>query len=693
MSKKDFLLEIGLEEIPARFVDGAIKQLEEKMIQWLSTHKISFDQVIPYATPRRLALLVQGMAEKQEDVKEEAKGPAKKIALDDEGNWSKAAQGFARSQGVSTDEFYFKELKGVEYIFVTKEQKGVETRELLPQLQELILGLNFPKNMRWGSYEQKFVRPLRWLIALFGEELIPFSITNIETNRISAGHRFLGKSVQINEPKDYASVLREEFVIASVEERKSLILSQIDQLAKEKGWNIPIDQDLLAEVVHLVEYPTALYGSFDPDYLQIPQEVLITSMKENQRYFPVQDQNGQLLPYFVTVRNGVDDPQGIVVKGNEKVLRARLADARFFYEEDKKLKIDQALSKLESVVFHEELGTIGDKIRRIREVALKISDSLKLAEGSRKLVERTATICKFDLVSQMVYEFPELQGRMGQEYALLAGEKEEVANGIFEHYLPRFAGDRLPASEVGAVVSVADKLDSIIGSFGIGIVPTGSQDPYGLRRQASGIVQIILDRKWNLSLEELFSLGLETMQTRNLMKREEEDVLHDLETFFFLRMKNRMQEQGIRYDIIDAILENKNDRLDRLFARAEVLSEVVDNPEFKQWVETFTRVNNLASKKDGEYNINTQLFEKDVEHQLYTDLQKTETSFTQFAKDDKWKEALKTLAELKPSIDAFFDQIMVMVEEEEIRNNRLALLNEISVLIRRFADFSKIVFA
>lgn len=693
MSKRDFLLEIGLEEIPARFVDGAIQQLEDKVKRWLEENNIHFELVTPYATPRRLALLIQGMAEKQEDIKEEVKGPAKKIALDEQGNWSKAAQGFAKSQGVATEDFYFQELKGVEYIYATKEIKGIETRELLPQLQDLIIGMTFPKNMKWGTHEQRFVRPLRWIVALFGQEIIPITITNITSGNISEGHRFLGERIQIEVPSEYEKQLLGQYVIASVSERRKSIQAQITMLAEEKGWVVPVDQELLDEVVHLVEYPTALSGSFDADFLQIPQEVLITSMKENQRYFPVQDQEGKLLPHFITVRNGGVDGEGIVVRGNEKVLRARLADARFFYEEDKKLKIEVALAKLDQVVFHEELGTIGDKVKRIKEFSSQLSTALNLSSQTAQFVSRTAEICKFDLVSQMVYEFPELQGRMGQEYAYLAGEDQEVANAIFEHYLPRFAGDILPASEIGAIVSVADKLDTIVGSFGLGIVPTGSQDPYGLRRQATGIVQIILDRKWELSLDQLFQLAIEHFQAKELLKRDRQEVLQDLQQFFQLRIKNRLQEQGIRYDVIDAVSEHQNIDLDSVFKKAEVLAAKVEEPEFKLWVETFTRVNNLAQKHAWiEGAVNEQLFEKDVERELYRAIQEAQSACSQKTNEKEWAEALAELGKLKAPIDQFFEQVMVMVEDEKIRQNRMTLLQQISKLVQHYADFSKIVF-
>jgi glycyl-tRNA synthetase beta chain len=694
MSKRDFLLEIGLQEVPARFVDEAIKQLTEKVTKWLDGNHITYSNVTPYATPRRLAVLIEEVSEKQQDVEEEAKGPAKKIAIDEKGEWTKAAQGFAKSQGVSPEALFFREIKGIEYVYLKKEIKGQKTIELLPQVKEIITGMTFPKNMRWGSHDLKYVRPIRWMVALFGEEIIPFEITGIETNRESFGHRFLGGKFSISEPKEYKSRLLDQYVIASITERREKILGQIQALEKENNWNIPTDQELLDEVVHLVEYPTAIYGSFDPDFLSIPEEVLITSMKEHQRYFPVQDVSGKLLPHFVTFRNGLEDPNGLVSRGNEKVLRARLSDARFFYEEDKKLKIDTALAKLENVVFHEELGTIGDKIRRIREISKKLATWLGCNKETLQKLDRAAEICKFDLVSQMVYEFPELQGRMGSEYALLAGEDKVVSKAIFEHYLPRYAGDDLPETEVGAIVSIADKLDSIIGCFGIGIVPTGSQDPYALRRQASGIVQMIAQGKWSITLDEMFTKVIDTFEKRTLLKRNREDVLSDLKTFFVLRLKNKMQENQIRYDVIDAVLENEGLDLNDYFAKADVLQRRVEEDSFKSLIETFTRVNNLAQKCEKEHlHVDPTLFDTEAEsalHQQYLDIEE-KIEVLREARD--WNAVIELLSELKDPIDNYFEHVMVMVDDEKVRQNRLTLLKKVSGLINGFANFSKIVFS
>lgn len=695
MNKRDFLLEIGLEEMPARFVGEAGEQLTGKIRNWLDEHAVSYSHIVSYATPRRLAIVVEEMAEKQADRQQEAKGPAKKIALDEAGGWSKAAQGFARSQGVSLEELTFKEIKGVEYVHVLKYIKGVAIEELLVQLKEIITGMTFPKNMRWGSHQLRFVRPIKWMICLFGSTVVPIDITGIHSGRETEGHRFLGEKITIDEPKAYVRQLKEQYVIADVEERQQIIIQQLQALEKEKGWIIPIDPDLLEEVTYLVEYPTAIYGSFDQEFLDIPREVLITSMKEHQRYFPVTDESGQLLPHFITIRNGKEDTDGVVARGNEKVIRARLADARFFYEEDKKLEINQALSQLENVVFHEELGTIGDKVRRVKEIAGQLAVKLELEENMIAKINRSAEICKFDLVSQMVNEFPELQGIMGQRYALLAGEDAEVSKTVFEHYLPRFAGDYLPSQAIGAVVSIADKMDTIVGCFSIGINPTGSQDPYALRRQATGIVQIILDQKWPLTLAQLFSLAVTTMSKRQLMKRNEQEVTEELHQFFHLRLRNRMQEEDIRYDLIDAVLKDYQDiELSSLFSKVQILKNEIQDEAFKPLVDAFTRVNNIANKVEKTADrINIQLFEADIEHKLLATYENVQRKFEEHSQARNWAGAYQALTQLQQPIESYFEQIMVMVEEDQVRYNRLALLQSISQLIQRFADFSQIVFS
>lgn len=689
---KDILFEIGLEEIPARFIRAAMEQLQDRTSKWLESSRITHAGVTAYATPRRLAVLVKDAAEKQEDISEEVKGPSRKIALDANGDWSKAALGFARSQGVSPEQFTFKELAGVEYIYATKNSAGVETASLLSEgLLGIVNAMTFPKNMRWGAYDFKFVRPIRWLVALFGQDIIDLEITDVKAGNVSRGHRFLGQETIISEPAQYVERLREQHVIVDVKEREELILKQINQLAEEKNWTIGIKDDLLEEVLFLVETPTVLFGTFDPSFLDIPQEVLITSMREHQRYFPVFDAAGKLLPFFVTVRNGNAESLDVIAKGNEKVLRARLSDAKFFYQEDQKMKIEDALAKLENIVYHEELGSVGDKVRRIRQISDSLAGKLALPDSTKTEVARTADICKFDLVSQMVYEFPELQGTMGEDYARKAGEPETVAKAIFEHYQPRFAGDAVPSTDAGAVVSVADKIDTIVGCFSIGIIPTGSQDPYALRRQAAGIIQIVLEHKWAITLRDIFDTAIEIHENSGNMKHSADELRINLYEFFGLRVKRLLSDNEVRYDVVDAVTAAGFDNVVDVVGRSRALmSAVTDQAEFKVIVDSLTRVSNLAGKATSDV-IDASLLKEDAELQLYQTWQNLHTPYLEAMAAHNAEEALRILSGLKDAVTTFFDSVMVMAEDEQIRANRLALLAGIDADSKAFADFGKLV--
>ena len=688
---KDLLFEIGLEEVPARFIRAAIEQLKERMVNWLDQSRISYGAVHAYATPRRLAVLVEGVAEKQEDTEEEIKGPSRKIAKDTSGEWSKAALGFARSQGVDPAQFRFQELNGVEYIYVTKSNLGVETSSVIADaLLSILSSMTFPKNMRWSAYDFKFVRPIRWLIALFGNNVIDLEITGVKSGNITRGHRFLGGEVVVANPSVYLDVLRSQSVIANIDERKEMIVNQIDALAKEKQWKIAVKEDLLEEVLFLVETPTVLFGTFDPSFLEIPQDVLITSMREHQRYFPVLNEQDQLLPFFVTVRNGNNTSLDVIAKGNEKVLRARLSDAKFFYLEDQKLHIKDALLKLENIVFHEELGTIADKVRRIRRIADSLSSALQVSQEDAEAVSRAAEICKFDLVTQMVYEFPELQGVMGEDYARKAGEKEDVAKAVFQHYQPRFAGDNTPESLVGSLVSIADKMDTIIGCFSVGIIPTGSQDPYALRRQAQGIVQIMLAQKFPISLSELINMSIEIHGSLREMKLSTDEVRKAVTDFFGLRVKKILSE-NLRYDVVDAVISADFDDIASVVSRGEALMDAVNNQEdFKTTVESFNRVSNLSGKAE-HHTISESLFQEKGEKELYKVWNSIlEDYHAALQRRDGFK-SLQMLGEIRSAITEFFDSVMVMAEDEKIRNNRLALLASIDQDLKKFADFSKLV--
>lgn len=686
MSKENLLIEIGLEEMPAPFVTDAMEQFKSRAIDWFNGKQIAFDTVDAYSTPRRLSLFITGVADKQDDREEEARGPAKNIAVDDEGNWSKAAQGFARGQGVSVKHLYIQDVKGKEYVFAKKFLEGRRTIELLPEFKQLITSMSFPKSMRWGDHHLRFIRPIRWLLALFGEDVVPFSITGVKSGRLTYGHRFLGDKAAFKSAAEYKETLLGQFVIADPHERKEAVRQQLQTLAEDEGWKIPIDEDLLEEVNNLVEYPTALYGSFDEEFLQLPKEVLLTSMREHQRYFPVEDEKGDLLPHFVTVRNGDHKHLANVARGNEKVLRARLSDAVFFYKEDQKLTISEALSRLDHIVFQEALGTMGEKVKRVQKLSKTIVEKLELDQTTMKNVDRAAEICKFDLVTHMVDEFSELQGVMGEKYARLAGEDESVAVAVKEHYQPRFKGDDLPESVVGAVVAVADKLDTIVGCFTVGLIPSGSQDPYALRRNALGIVQIVSERDWNLTLEELIEASLQ------VYRNQDDQISRSLADFFRTRIKTLMQEQNISYDVVDAVLADNIGNLDYLFARAAFLEKKRAEPEFKPLVEALSRVTNIASKADvQDLEVDTSLFEDEKERDLY---EAGKQAIQQVAEGEKTRNpevAYQALGQLQEPIHRYFDGIMVMAEDEILRQNRLKQMKILSDMIRSFADFNAIV--
>ena len=689
MTKRNLLLEIGLEEMPARFITDSMNQLASKVENWLKSNNIGFEAIQLYSTPRRLALLVLNVDERQEDSEEEAKGPAKKIALAEGGEWSKAAIGFTRGQGLTVEDIFFKEINGVEYAHVKKFIKGKDTFELLVELKAIITGLTFPKNMRWADLELRYVRPIKWLVAMFGKDIIPFEIAGVQTGNLTRGHRFLGEGeIQLTDPQEYEEALLGQYVVADAKKRKGAITSQLEKIEEENGWVVPVDEDLLEEVNNLVEYPTALYGRFEEEFLEIPSEVLITSMKEHQRYFPVKSTSGELLPHFITVRNGDHLHIEKVARGNEKVLRARLADAAFFYKEDQRMPIDAALEKLKNVVYHEDIGTIAEKSERVRTLVGLVAERLEFAQDVVKFSDRAAQISKFDLVSQMVYEFPELQGIMGEKYALQKGESPEVAVAINEHYMPRNADDSIPGSPAGALVAITDKLDTIVAFFSLGIIPSGSQDPYALRRQATGIVQILIEKKWNISLENLVGLSLNLVSEAGITKRTDEEVYHDLIQFFKLRVKHLLQERGIRYDLIDAVLGGEIGIVSGLIEKAEALQTASRDEGFKESMEALSRVLNIASKKEVQGDIDPERFENEYEQRLYE-------KYLELGKkaEDGMDAAsyYQLLVDIKPEINDYFEHTMVMSDKLDVRENRLNQMAALAALIMKLAKVNDIV--
>lgn len=690
---KDLLLEIGLEEMPAHVVTLSRIQLEEKVIKFLDEHHLDYETVQSFATPRRLAVKVTAIPEKQADVEEEVKGPAKKIALDAEGNWSKAAQGFVRGQGVTTEDIVFKELNGVEYVYVTKFTKGQSAKEVLTKLNDVITSLTFPVTMHWANYDFEYIRPIHWIVALLDDEVISFNVLDVTTGQTSRGHRFLGDDVTFQHANEYEAKLKEQFVVVQPNERKQMIVDQANALVAEKNWQLALDEELLEEVTNLVEYPTAFVGSFDEKYLSVPDEVLVTSMKEHQRYFEVRNDQGLLMPHFIAVRNGDNVHLENVIKGNEKVLIARLEDAEFFYNEDKKLTIEACVEKLKNVTFHEKIGSIYEKMQRVALIAQIIGRKVGLSEEELEDLKRASEIYKFDLVTNMVGEFPELQGIMGEKYALLQGEKPAVATAIREHYLPTSSEGELPETAIGAVLALADKLDSVFSFFSVGMIPTGSNDPYALRRQTYGVIRIIEDKGWTFPLVQLQTevdeaVNQDVEKYGVLLNEGQAEVVE----FVKARLRQLLMTKNVRHDIIDAVVSAEQADLSKLFASANILKSRFEDQDFKPSMEALTRVINLAKKGqellgDTEEGIDPSLFENKAEKELYQAVNDLSEAFATRTIAENYE----ALVNLRPLIDAYFNETMVMVEDEKVKQNRLKQLMQIAKMALSIASLDLLI--
>ena len=685
----DLLLEIGLEEVPAKFMPPALAELKQMAETRLTEKRIGFDEVVTYGTPRRIALIVKNLADKQADLEEEVKGPSVKAAFDKDGNPTKAAMGFARGQGVDVKDLIQKELNGAMYVYAMKKETGVATKEVLPELlPEFVTGLHFPKPMRWGFTELRYARPIRWIVALDGTEVVPFAIEDIHSGNVSRGHRYLGTDhLVIPSAAEYLDVMEKDYVIADQNRRQEMILAQIKELADSVEGVAEIDEDLLEEVLYLVEYPTALMGNFNPAYLLMPEQLVITPMKEHQRYFPVLKKN-HLLNKFITVRNGNAEHLDVVQAGNEKVLEARLADAKFFYDEDLKIKLEDNVEKLKTIVFQEKLGTVYEKMERVRDGAAVISDLLALGDDVRDRAMDAAFLAKADLVSNVVYEFPELQGLMGEKYAMAQGHHPLTSKAISEHYLPKNADGEIPLTFEGLVVSIADKMDTIVGCFAAGIEPTGSQDPYALRRQAAGICSMILGRGVLVSLKVLIKQAVYHYPTEII--GDAEALQQRVYEFFEQRIRNVLNDKGYRYDVIEAVVSCGYDNLTETIMRAEAMDKMKETDTFAKVLTAFTRANNLAKKAETD-DVIEKLLKGGAEEALWADTLVVEDKLRGFLAERKYEDALAAIATLEGPINAFFDDVMVMDKDEAVKNNRLALLLRVSELTERIADLTKIV--
>ncbi|ACX52825.1 glycyl-tRNA synthetase, beta subunit [Ammonifex degensii KC4] len=684
---RDFLLEIGTEEMPARLLSSILEDLREKAQELLREARLSYREIKTFGTPRRLVLLVKGLAEKQERLVREVKGPARRVAFDEEGKPTKAALGFARSQGVKVEDLVVRLVGDTEYVYAVKEEEGRPTPEVLRELcPRLITSLSFPRSMRWGDKKISFIRPIRWLLALYGEEVIPFELDGLKAGNVTRGHRFLSSApVTVPSPEAYFQLMAENFVVVDPEERKKLILSQLEELAAREGGKVEADPELLEEVANLVEYATAFCGSFSPEFLRLPEAVLVTTMKEHQRYFPLRDKEGKLLPRFLAVHSSSPAHTEGIRKGNERVLKARLADASFFYREDLARPLADRVEGLKRVVYLEDLGTLYDKTLRLQELVAYLGNELGVDDATRKILARAAYLAKADLLTHMVYEFPELQGVMGREYALASGEDPAVAEALYEQYLPRFAGDALPQTMPGRILGLADKVDNLVGCFGLGLIPTGSQDPYALRRQALGIIHIITSASLSLSLSRLWEKAYQAYRGRLRLGLEE--VLGSLRDFFAQRLRALWGEK-IRAEVIEAVLAVGFDDLNRAFLKTQALAAFCQDPAFPLLHTAYLRAVNILKGNLPEEKPDPSLFVHPAEQELYDTLVGLEEEVAPDLKRGDYFAVLQKLTRLHDPVARFFDGVLVMDENPALRANRLALLAWIVRLVREVGDIS-----
>ena len=664
---KDLLFEIGAEEIPAGFMPNILGQLKQLAETKLNDAHLPFESIATYGTPRRLALIVKGLADTSAEISERHKGPSASIAYDADGNATKAAIGFARGKGLDVADLVVED----GYIYAETKTAGVPAKDIVTDmLPQLITGLNFPKSMHWGNLDAKFVRPVRWLVALLDEEVIPVEFATVKSGNVTRGHRFLGADeITIKNAASYVDTLKENFVMVDQDARRELISKQLHDIAASKNASIVWDDDLLEEINYLVEWPTALCGGFEESYLALPDAAIITPMKDHQRYFPLVDQDGKLLPMFLTVRNGSDHSIEVVQAGNERVLRARLDDAKFFFNEDRKKPLIDRQDGLTKIVFQEGLGNLADKTERLLTLGRVFSEECELHEDARVVLERATELAKTDLTTGMVTEFTELQGVMGKEYALLDGESPEVAEAIFEQYLPRFAGDVLPQTEAGKVLSIIDKIDNIVATFSRGLIPTGSQDPYALRRQTIGILNILLNSEWNISLRPII---VESMNLLNVPADKQDELLGQVEEFITLRLKNIFLDREVPHHVIDLLLSNNELSVADAegLVKALLANRIDENVEL---VQAFTRMYNLV--KDVTYTgVDESLLKEEAERALYEMATKaSEASIDAWDKND-YDAVVAVPATLVPAINTFFEDVMVMDKDEAIKANRLQLV-------------------
>ena len=686
----ELLLEIGSEEIPSDYLDDALKELHRLAETYLRENRIKMGGGLKvYATPRRLVLIAEALDEKQEDVTQEVTGPPKRAAFDEKGNPTKAALGFAEKQGVSVDELRVIETPKGEYLFVKRTAPGRPTKDVLCEvLPKLISDIPWPKSMRWGKVEFAFVRPIHWVLALFRGEVIPFEVAGVRSANETRGHRFMSpQTIKISNVQDYFQKMKENSVLIDQKERKEEVEKVVIGAASRVKGKPALDTELLTTVTNMVEFPSAVCGAFDETFLKIPEPVLITAMKKHQRYFAVRDAGGRLMPNFVAVNNTIARDESVVRKGHERVLRARLSDADFFFQEDRKRPLRDRLEDLKEVIYQARLGTSFAKVQRFTRLAEYLTEQI-MPEGMHD-VKLVAGLCKCDLVTEMVMEFPTLQGIMGEEYARLDGHPEEISLAIHEHYLPARAGDELPASPLGAIVGLADRMDTISGFFAIEMEPTGAADPFALRRHALAIIRILENMQWNISLQAfvmkaIIILGEELDLDKDLVARK-------ILGFFKERYKNVMLRSGFESDLIDAIISVNFDQINLLRARIDQLKTfTLESEEFESLALTFKRVTNILRNQDESFAVDEKQFREPSESRLWEVYEELKDDIHSLVGRGDYLGALNLMVRLRKPVDEFFDGVEVLTKDDpQLRNNRVGMLQNVSRLLLSLADFSK----
>lgn len=680
------LLEIGTEEIPARFLSPAVSDLKSIAASVLDEYRIGYNDISAYATPRRISLLINEVATMQKDNKKEVFGPSKKISFDDNGRPTKAAAGFAASVGIDPSALVIKQKGKAEYVAAVIEEKGAETKTILPDiLRKIVLSLRFPKSMRWGNGHLLFARPIHWIAALFGSDTISFEIEGIKSGNVTRGHRFLAPAwFQIRDISSYVNMLENSFVVLHPEKRKKIIRDGLISLASQAGGRPVIDEGLLETVAFLVEYPSPVLCGFSEEYLQLPKELLVTVMKDHQKYFAVCDSDDRLLNRFIVISNTRADNAETVKVGAERVIRARFDDAKFYYHEDRKRTLSDRINDLRLVTFHDQLGSVYDKTLRIVSIASFLAEKINPA-AKDKLI-RAAQLSKTDLITGVVREFPELQGTMGRYYSGLDGEDSDVVAAIEEQYMPSSFGGRLPVSDAGALLSMADKIDNLASFFTIGLIPTGSEDPFALRRQAMGVASILLDRGYSVTIRDIFGFALQNVQDAALR----ECTLDNLIAFMEQRIEYILSSFGYDAELVKSVISLVSVApLRTIRSRADALKEFRTTDIFPEFILAIKRVNNIIPKTDLP-SVRPELLSHEMEKALCDAFSGLRDKVSDLVKQEKFPEALQKFSEITSPVNNFFDKVLVMDKDEAIKANRLGMLKEIWTLALTMADFSKL---